>query len=47
MGGLGGGGGGGVKHPPDFKLMLCVQAVTTKVSPKFRKTRQEKTVFRL
>ena len=35
-------GNGGLKPPPDFKLMLCVQAVTTKVRPKFRKTRQEK-----
>ena len=36
-------GKGGLKPPPpDFKLMLCVQAVTTKVRPKFRKTRQEK-----
>ena len=36
--------GGGVQPPPplDFKLMLCVQAVTTKVHPKFRKTRHEK-----
>ena len=29
--------------PPDFKLMLlCVQAVTTKGCPKFRKAREEK-----
>ena len=29
--------------PPDFKLMLlCVQAVTTKGCPKFRKAKEEK-----
>ena len=39
---MGGGGGGG------FKLMLlCVQAVTAKGHPKFRKAREEKTAFRL
>ena len=36
---------GGAEAPPDFKLMLsCVQAVTAKGCPKFRKAREEKQV---
>ena len=38
----GGAGGEGIEAPLDSKLMLlCVQAVTPKERPKFRKTRQE------
>ena len=45
--GVGKGGGWGAEAPPDFKLMLlCVQAVTAKGRPKFRKAREEKTAFR-
>ena len=37
---------GGAEAPPDFKLMLsCVQAVTAKGCPKFRKAREEKQVI--
>ena len=40
--------GGGAEAPSDFKLMLlCVQAVTPKRHPKFRKAREEKAAFRL
>ena len=36
-------GGGGAEAPPDFKLMLlCVQAVTAKGHPKFRKNERKK-----
>ena len=41
---------GRVEAPPpqDFKVMLlCVQAVTAKECPKFRKAREKKTAFRL
>ena len=40
--------GGGVKPPsPDFKLVLCVQAVTTKRTSKIQKNKTGKTAFRL